>query len=127
MAADFEAELRRLLAERQKIEAIKLYRDHTGAGLKEAKDAVEALERGQAWPESEFGLPEDLEAAVLSLIERGQKIEAIKLYRERTGAGLKQAKEAVESLARERGIPLKSGCLGMILLLFLILLGQASL
>jgi ribosomal protein L7/L12 len=27
-----------------KIEAIKLYREHTGLGLKESKDAVEALE-----------------------------------------------------------------------------------
>ena len=30
----------------QLIVAIKLYREHTGVGLKEAKDAVEALARG---------------------------------------------------------------------------------
>ena len=34
-----------LLAEGRKIEAIKLYRDRTGVGLKEAKDAVERLQQ----------------------------------------------------------------------------------
>jgi len=33
-----------LLANRMKIQAIKLYRDETGAGLKDAKDFVETLE-----------------------------------------------------------------------------------
>ena len=33
-----------LLANRMKIQAIKLYRDETGAGLKDAKDFVESLE-----------------------------------------------------------------------------------
>ena len=36
MDADFEADLKILLAEGRKIEAIKLYRGQTGAGLKEA-------------------------------------------------------------------------------------------
>jgi ribosomal protein L7/L12 len=38
------AEATRLLQSGQKIQAIKAYRVATGAGLKEAKDAVEALE-----------------------------------------------------------------------------------
>ncbi len=42
--ADVDA-IRRELAQGRKIQAIKLYRDQTGAGLKEAKDAVEAMER----------------------------------------------------------------------------------
>ncbi|MET0823914.1 MAG: ribosomal protein L7/L12 [Solirubrobacterales bacterium] len=32
-------------------------------------------------------------------LQRGNKIEAIKLYRELTGAGLKEAKDAVERIA----------------------------
>ncbi len=36
-------ELRRLLQANQKIAAIKLYRETTGASLKEAKDAVDRL------------------------------------------------------------------------------------
>lgn len=39
-------EIIRLLADGQKIAAIKLYRERTGAGLKEAKDAVEAIANG---------------------------------------------------------------------------------
>ena len=34
-------ECRRLVAEGKVIEAIKVYREHTGAGLKEAKDAID--------------------------------------------------------------------------------------
>lgn len=40
-------EIKRLSASGQKIEAIKLYRETFHAGLKEAKDAVEAIERGE--------------------------------------------------------------------------------
>lgn len=39
-------EVTRALAAGNKIEAIRLYRERTGVGLKEAKDAVEALEKG---------------------------------------------------------------------------------
>ncbi len=39
---------------------------------------------------------EDLPADVLAALQKGQKIEAIKLLREARGIGLKEAKEAVE-------------------------------
>lgn len=39
------AEIVALLRMRRKIEAIKLYREMTGTGLKEAKDVVDNLER----------------------------------------------------------------------------------
>ena len=42
------AEIKRLTTSGNKIAAIKLYREITGVGLKEAKDAVEAIERGEA-------------------------------------------------------------------------------
>ncbi|MGX5680706.1 ribosomal protein L7/L12 [Schumannella luteola] len=38
--------------------------------------------------------------AILDAIRSGQTIVAIKLYREQTGVGLKEAKDAVEDLAR---------------------------
>ncbi len=41
--AAFEAEVRRLVAAGNIINAIKLYRERTGCGLKEAKDAVERI------------------------------------------------------------------------------------
>lgn len=39
---------------------------------------------------------------VMILIRAGKKMHAIKLYREATGAGLREAKEAVEHLERFR-------------------------
>lgn len=40
---ELEAQIRALLGAGRKIEAIKLYREHTGADLKSAKDAVESM------------------------------------------------------------------------------------
>jgi hypothetical protein len=40
-----ETEIRALLQQRRKIHAIKLLREHTGLGLKEAKDRIDALDR----------------------------------------------------------------------------------
>jgi hypothetical protein len=41
----------------------------------------------------ETGLPDNIVAA----LKRGNKIEAIKLLREQTGIGLKEAKDAIEA------------------------------
>ena len=41
--------------------------------------------------------------ALLSLLEQKQLIPAIKRYRELTGSGLKESKEAVEALQRSHG------------------------
>lgn len=37
-------------------------------------------------------------------LSQGNKLEAIKLYREKTGTGLAEAKAAVENLARKLGL-----------------------
>ena len=53
----------------------------------------------------------------LALLQNGRKIEAIKVYRERHGVGLKEAKDAVEELAGRHGIAAQgSGCAGVVLL-----------
>jgi ribosomal protein L7/L12 len=41
------------------------------------------------------------EPQLITLIQAGKKIQAIKLYREATGAGLKVAKDAVETYERD--------------------------
>lgn len=41
---------------------------------------------------------------IVQLLMQGKKIHAIKIYRERTGAGLAEAKHAVEDIARSRGL-----------------------
>ena len=109
-------QLQKLLHQGQKIEAIKVYREHSGASLHEAKQFVESLAVGERPPAP--GVDVDLESQVLELC-RTNKINAIKLYRERTGVGLKEAKDAVESLAKRHGIvcPAGAGCGGAALVL----------
>jgi Ribosomal protein L7/L12 C-terminal domain len=41
---------------------------------------------------------------VVNHLDAGNKIQAIKAYRDATGAGLKEAKDAVEEMARRRGL-----------------------
>jgi large subunit ribosomal protein L7/L12 len=96
---DLRQRVSALLSEGKKIEAVKLYREHTGVGLKQAKDAVEAIERGELFPIAET-VDEQLQRELIGLLHQGQKIEAIKLYRGRTGVGLKEAKDAVEAIER---------------------------
>lgn len=98
-----------LCRDNQKIEAIKVYRQVTGKGLAESKNDVEAWARGEtlAAPfvvQAVQGGGESVEA----LIRAGQKINAIKLYREQTGKGLAEAKYAVEAMeaALARGEPI---------------------
>ena len=115
MPLDKLAEIKRLTQNGQKIEAIKIYREVTGVGLREAKEAVERLEAGQplVFTSSASVNLSGTSAAVdqaaqmaevQRLAQSGQKIQAIKIYREMTGLGLREAKEAVERL--EAGQPI---------------------
>ena len=98
-------EARLLARQGRKIEAIKIVREKTGLGLKEAKDLVET----PGWADTPGSLhapapaPPDRMEEVHALVAANQLINAIKLYRELTGVGLKEAKEAVDAIARERG------------------------
>jgi ribosomal protein L7/L12 len=113
-SSDLESRVHTLLDQGLKIEAIKLYREATGAGLKEAKDAVENLEYLGKLPIQDFP---GLEAEINDLLEQGQKIAAIKHYRDKTGAGLKEARDAVEALSSKYQISSKaSGCAGLVAL-----------
>ena len=87
------------------IEAIKEYRLLTNASLKDAKDAVEALMRGDyvdgpAPDPARQSAGSSQERQILDLMSQGREIDAIKLYRSWTSAGLKEAKNAVEAMAR---------------------------
>jgi ribosomal protein L7/L12 len=48
--------------------------------------------------EQQFSVSEE----VLAAVDAGRKIEAIKILREETGLGLKEAKQVVDALTRER-------------------------
>lgn len=99
-----EEDVIRLARAGQKIAAIKLHREIHGTGLKESRDAVEALADGNPIQTAPTGSPvsdsSSADAEVLRLARAGQKIEAIKLYREIHGVGLADAKAAVEDLPR---------------------------
>jgi ribosomal protein L7/L12 len=101
-----KVEIAALLQAGNKIQAIKVYREATGVGLKEAKDAVEAFEQGQMLRIPPAPTPtapptsSNLHAQVIELLKLRNKIGAIKAYREATGVGLKEAKDAVEAIER---------------------------
>lgn len=123
---DFHEELLNLLRQDQKLEAIKRYRQRTGVSLAEAKDAIEALERGDALP-SRPQLDANLEQDLIVLLEKGKKIEAIKMYREATGVDLKEAKDTIEALAMHYGLSKpRSGCFGVMIFLVVMLLTAAQ-
>ncbi len=113
-----------LIREGKKIEAIKLLRETTGLDLKQAKEEVDRLstEAAGQWSSSTTSIPEppsrsaEVSNEVEALASQGQKIAAIKLLREQTGMGLKEAKAAVE---RATGSG-KSGCMVVLLLLAVI-------
>jgi ribosomal protein L7/L12 len=118
---DWKQQVRTLLDGGQKIMAIKLYWEHTGAGLKEAKDAVEAIERGEPFQDPKES-DDSLQQTLVSLFQQGGKVDAIKVFREVTGSGLKESKDAIESLAARHGHSgsQRTGCLGLIVLLLMI-------
>jgi ribosomal protein L7/L12 len=103
--------VQQLLLEGKKIEAIKLVREQSDLGLKEAKDFVEALERGEQPEQPPRSEPAHTgraqtadEERLTELLHQGKKLEAIKLYREQTDANLQDAKRAIDAL--EQGQPL---------------------
>ncbi len=106
-------EIQRLLQSGQKIYAIKLFREAFGVGLKDAKDAVDRIEAGKSLDVSAmkikaapagFQSNAQIVAEIQRLLQGENKIEAIKLFREMTGAGLKEAKDAVEAIGRGENI-----------------------
>lgn len=99
------------LEQGQKINAIKLYREMTGVGLKEAKEFVDQLEaqlRDGNYQDDSSQPPATTNAAdmpdVVRALRNSRKIEAVKLYRQHTGLGLKESKDAVDALQRQLGL-----------------------
>jgi ribosomal protein L7/L12 len=96
--------------EGRKLEAVQLYRNQTGVRLNEAKEAVDTLSRDMTFEALDAATQKPAttdsndgwQGEVRALLAQGRKTAAIKLYWERTGVGLKEAKEAVEAMQRER-------------------------
>ena len=87
------------------IEGIKMYRDLTGRGLKQAKQAIEEYQKSRILNEYTGKISHSSASLedIKELLHQGNKVQAIKLYRELTGADLIQAKKAVENY-QEKGV-----------------------
>ncbi|MGB7343156.1 MAG: alpha/beta hydrolase fold domain-containing protein [Pirellulaceae bacterium] len=107
-------EIRRKSAN-SKIDAIKQYKDLTGASLKASKDFVESLAADAMQGESNTGDSRisavDMDR-VLDQLSQGNKIEACKIYRNCSGSTLKEAKVLVEKIIHELQVemPQSKGC-----------------
>ncbi|HEY8378471.1 MAG TPA: ribosomal protein L7/L12 [Nannocystis sp.] len=92
-----DADIRDLVRRGQTIEAIRRHRARHGGTLLAARAAIETIR----WELTQSTGPalSALEAELEQLIRSGQKILAIKRYREATGLGLKESKDAVDARA----------------------------
>ena len=117
LSPEVVAEVDRLVVAGQKIHAIKLYRDHSGVSLKEAKDRIEhwsvsttpphpAAVSHTTAPHSSItatpssvraSLPASVASDIDALVAGGSAIAAIKALREHTGLGLKESKNVIEA------------------------------
>ncbi|GAA2721404.1 ribosomal protein L7/L12 [Actinocorallia aurantiaca] len=89
------AEIRRLLAREKKIPAIKLLRERTGLGLKDAKDLAEAIERGYE-PPLQGRMP--LSERVRALRDAGDHASAVAMVQAETGMQRHEAERFVSVL-----------------------------
>lgn len=114
-------EIMNLVAQGNKIEAIKLYREVFDTNLTKAKEAVEQLTEGKVITkvsivsEGETIQPRNglVEAEISQLIQDGKKIEAIKRYRETFRTGLKESKEAIETFEASGVLPVPTLTMGV--------------
>lgn len=96
---DDDGTLVRLMESGNRIEAIRRYRSRHGGGLKEAKEAVERLARGEAVILADPPTVPTVSGEIEALVREGRHIEAIKAYREaHPEVDLALAKERVEQL-----------------------------
>ncbi len=100
-------EIYRLIGDKKQINAIKLLRERTGAGLKEAKAIVESVERGNSLPTPthfaemngiDTNAWDDIIPMLRSLKSEGRTIAAIRLLQAHSGLTLHDAKDAVDRL-----------------------------
>ncbi len=83
----------RLAADRGSlVEAIKITREQTGLGLKEAKAAVEAYSRGVQSQRKANLDSNDIPLKAVTALHQGKLLEAIKHTRNATGLGLKDSR-----------------------------------
>jgi ribosomal protein L7/L12 len=102
---DLLDEIKGLIRQKQKIEALKLARERLKITLREAKDIVDSADSDASiWAtitKDGASSQDELMDQVKALIRADQKILAIKLLRERLKIGLREAKDIVDKNARQ--------------------------
>jgi ribosomal protein L7/L12 len=94
-------EIHELIHAKQMLRAIKVYHDATGVSLAEAKRAVEEMALVESARPHATGFDNGnpvLEGKIQSLLAKGRKVEAVKIYREQNRVSLKDARDAVERI-----------------------------
>ena len=119
----------RALRKESKLDAVKLYKDLTGESLAASRKFVESFGDAAPLPGSagDSGLDPDQIDLVLDEMAKGNKVAAIKLYREFSGPGLRDSKLFSERLAEELQIELPKGVgCGASVLLFILVSGATT-
>lgn len=106
---DLPANVVAALERGQPIEAIKLLREATGLGLKEAKDALDHHLRDKSVNVPVAAKSRPMPPAVAEALKKGDKIEAIRLLREKGGTGLQEMLEGFQQTHRSPGSGLSPG------------------
>jgi len=110
VTAEASQEIERLLSQGDMISAVKLVREQTGLGIAAAKKLVDSwpngvsIAQGQpaapaaAVPPAGLGvLPPDVIAQVDHLVATDQRVEAVKVFREATGATFEEATQRIKT------------------------------
>jgi hypothetical protein len=98
-----------LVAQGNYLDAARLLQSRRGVSLDEAAAEIDRL-RGDITPLDPGSAADPITPEIAAAIRSGRKIEAIKLYRQAHGVGLKEAKDAVDAYeAATRGKPRSAG------------------
>ncbi len=109
-AAPLPPDVQAALARGDRIAALRLLRQHTSLGLKEALQVLEyAKVPAAAAPGAPGEVAATLPARVLAALADGNTLEAIRRLRESTGLGLKQAKDVVDAARSAKGAKVAAG------------------
>lgn len=85
-----------LVAQGDYLDAARLLQSRRGITLDEAAAEIDRL-RGDITPLDPGSTADPITPEIAAAVRSGRKIEAIKLYREAHGVGLKEAKDAVDA------------------------------
>jgi ribosomal protein L7/L12 len=102
LTPDQVQKIHKLLHEKLLIQAVYVYHEATGVSLAEAREAVEEMARNEYTKPPSGVRNQDnpvLEGRIKSLLSKGKKLDAVKIYRAEYGVSLKEAQDAVERIA----------------------------